>query len=50
MQILTALQQQDPGTLVTAKDVCGERQKMKTEHLDSRSPIETLLDDLSSPD
>src|SRR2546423_5242461 len=49
-QILTALQQQSPDTLVTAQDIRGDRKKIKTEHLDGRTPIETLLDDLSSPD
>jgi len=47
-QIQTALQQRNPDTLVTAKDIRTERKKMKMEHLNGRSPIETLLDDLSS--
>jgi hypothetical protein len=50
MEILTALQQQDPDTLVTAQNVRNDRAKVRAEHLNGRSPIETLLDDLSSPE
>lgn len=50
MQILTALQQQDPDTLVTANDIRSDRLRMKMDHLNGRSPIETLLDDLSLPE
>jgi len=47
-QILTALQQENPDTLVTAKDIRTDRKKIKMEHMNGRSSIETLLDDLSS--
>lgn len=48
IQILTALKQQNEQTLVTGSDIRGERLKIRTEHLNGRSPIETLLDDLTS--
>jgi hypothetical protein len=50
MEILTALRQQYPDTLVTATDIRNDRMKMRAEYLNSRSLIETLLDDLSSPE
>jgi hypothetical protein len=50
MEILTALRQQYPDTLVTATDIRNDRMKMRAEYLNGRSPIETLLDDLSSPE
>ena len=50
MEILTALRQQDPDTLITADNVRTDRQKIRTEHLNGRSSIETLLDDLSTSD
>jgi hypothetical protein len=46
--ILAALQSDDPHTLVTATDIRSERKKIREEHLNGRSPIETLLDDLST--
>ncbi len=48
MQILAALQKEDPDTLVSATDVRGERKAVREKHLNGRSPIETLLDDLST--
>jgi hypothetical protein len=50
MQVLTALQQQDPDTVLTADDVRNDRKKLRREHLNGRSPIEALLDDLSTPE
>ena len=50
MQILTALRQQDPATLLTADNIRTDRKKIRKERLDGRSPIETLLDDLSTSD
>jgi hypothetical protein len=50
MQIMSALQREDPETLVSATDIRNERKALREKHLDGRSPIETLLDDLSTPD
>jgi hypothetical protein len=50
MQILAAIQSEDHDTLVTATDIRGERKKIRERHLDGRSPMEALLDDLSTAD
>lgn len=50
MQIMVALQQDDPNTLVSASDVRNERKAVRRKYLNGRSPIETVLDDLSTPD
>ena len=50
MQILAAIQREDLDTLVTATDVRSERKAIREKHLNGRSPVETLLDDLSSTD
>jgi hypothetical protein len=50
MQILAAIQSEDHDTLVTATDIRGERKKIREKHLDGRSPMEALLDDLSTAD
>jgi hypothetical protein len=48
MQILAAIQREDKDTLVSATDIRSERKAIRRQHLDGRSPIETLLDDLST--
>jgi hypothetical protein len=50
MQIMAAIQKEDPDTLVSATDIRSERKAIREKHLNGRSPIETLLDDLSTPD
>src|SRR5579871_4669902 len=50
IQIMAALQKEDPDTLVSATDIRGERKVIRKKHLNGRSPIETLLDDLSMPE
>jgi hypothetical protein len=50
MEILTALRRENADTLVSAEDIRTDRKKLRREHLNGRSPIETLLDDLSSPE
>src|SRR5579871_3941802 len=49
IQIMAALQE-DPDTLISAADIHGERKVIRENHLNGRSPIETLLDDLSTPE
>lgn len=46
-QIHAAIQQRDPNTFVTARDVYSERKKIRRDLLNGRSSIETLLDNLS---
>jgi hypothetical protein len=48
MQIMAALQKDDPDTLVSATDIRSERKAIREKHLNGRSAIETLLDDLST--
>jgi len=48
MQILAAIQREDKDTLVSATDIRSERKAIREKHLGGRSPIETLLDDLST--
>ena len=50
MQIMAAIQREDPDTLVSATDIRSERKAIRERYLDGRSPIEALLDDLSRPD
>ncbi|KAF2727225.1 hypothetical protein EJ04DRAFT_451777, partial [Polyplosphaeria fusca] len=50
MQILAAIQKEDQDTLVSATDIRSERKTIREKHLNGRSPIETLLDDLSTED
>jgi hypothetical protein len=50
MQIMAAVQKEDPDTLVSATDIYSERKAIRGKHLDGRSPIEALLDDLSTPE
>ena len=47
-EITTALRKEDSSTFVTARDVRNERTAIRAKHLGGRSPIETLLDDLST--
>jgi hypothetical protein len=47
--ILAALQKEDTDTLVSATDIRGERKKIREARLNGRSPIEALLDKLSTP-
>ena len=49
IQIMAALQKEDPDTLVSATDIRSERKAIREKHLNGRSSIETLLDDLSTP-
>ena len=48
MQILAAIQREDKDMLVSATDIRSERKAIREKHLGGRSPIETLLDDLST--
>ena len=48
MQIMAAIQKEDPDILVSATNIRGERKAIREKHLNGRSPIETLLDDLST--
>jgi hypothetical protein len=50
MQIMAAIQKEDPDTLVSATDVRSDRKAIREEQLNGRTPIETLLDDLSTPE
>jgi hypothetical protein len=50
MQILAAIQSKDHNTLVTTTNIRGERKKIREKQLDRRSPMEALLDDLSTAD
>jgi hypothetical protein len=50
MQILAAIQREDQDTLVSATDIRTERKAIREKHLNRRSPVETLLDDLSTAD
>jgi hypothetical protein len=50
MQILAAIQREDQSTVVSATDVRSERKAIREKHLNGRSPIETLLDDLYTAD
>ncbi|KAK7178632.1 hypothetical protein PSPO01_15326 [Paraphaeosphaeria sporulosa] len=50
MQILAAIQKEDQDTLVSATDIRSERKAIREKHLNGRSSIETLLDDLSTRD
>ncbi len=47
-QILTAIQQEYPGTYVTANDIRNDRVVLRASYLDGRTPIEALLDELST--
>jgi len=47
---MAALQKEDPDTLVSATDIRSERKIIREKHLNRRSLIETLLDDLSTPE
>jgi hypothetical protein len=48
MQILAAIQSEDQDTLVFATDIRGERKTIREKKLGGRSPMEALLDDLST--
>ena len=48
MHILTAIKQEDPKSLISATDISSERKTIREKHLNGRSSIETLLDDLST--
>ena len=50
MQILAAIQREDQDTLISATDIRSERKAIREKHLNGRSPVETLLDDLSTAD
>jgi hypothetical protein len=50
MQILAALQSEDQDTLVSVTDIRSERKAIREKHLGGRSPMEALLDDLSTAD
>ena len=50
MQILAAIQKEDQDTLVSATDIRSERKAIRERHLNGRSSIETLLDELSAGD
>lgn len=47
-QILTAIRQKDPDTLITAHDIRNERSAARANALGTRTPVEALLDELSS--
>jgi hypothetical protein len=50
MQILAAIQREDQDTLVSATDIRSERKAIREKHLNRRSLVETLLDNLSTTD
>lgn len=50
MQILAAIQSEDQNTLVSATDIRGDRKAIREKQLDGRSPMEALLDGLSTAD
>ena len=50
IQIMAALQKEDLDTLVSATNICSERKIIREKYLNKRSPIKTLLDDLSTPE
>jgi hypothetical protein len=50
MQILVAIQKEDHDTLVSATDIRSERKAVREKQLSGRSPIEALLDNLSTSD
>lgn len=50
MQILAAIQKEDHDTLVSATDIRSERKAIREKQLSGRSPIEALLDNLSTAD
>ncbi|KAF1935703.1 hypothetical protein EJ02DRAFT_301016, partial [Clathrospora elynae] len=50
MQILAAIQREDQDTLISATNICSKRKAIREKHLNGRSPVETLLDDLSTTD
>jgi hypothetical protein len=50
MQILAAIQREDRDTLISATDIRSERKAIREKQLNGRSPIETLLDELSTTD
>ncbi len=43
IQIMAALQKEDPDTLVSATDIRSERKAIREKHLNGRSPIETSI-------
>ncbi len=47
---MAALQKEDLDTLVSATDISSERKVIRERYLNRRSPIKTLLDDLSTPE
>jgi hypothetical protein len=47
-QIMTAIRQEDPTTYICVSDIRNERKLARKDYLQERSPIETLLDELSS--
>jgi hypothetical protein len=47
-QITTALHQANSSTFITARDIRNERIAIRANYLEDRSPIEALLDDLST--
>jgi hypothetical protein len=49
-QILTAIRQADPETLISSQDIRNERASARAEYLNGRPAIEALLDELSTPD
>ena len=50
MQILAAIQKENEDTLVSATDIRSERKAIRERHLNGRSSVETLLDDLATGD
>ena len=49
-QILTAIRQEDPDTLIAATDIQNDRKAIRSNYLINRTSIEALLDELSSSD
>jgi MULE transposase domain len=47
---MTTLKQDDPQTLISDQDIRNERYTARVKGLNGRTPIEALLDDLSSPE
>jgi hypothetical protein len=47
-QIMTAIRQQDPDTFIAITDICNDRKVIRSNYLGERTPIEALLDELST--
>jgi hypothetical protein len=49
-RIMTTIRQEDPQTFIQAQDIYNERISARADYLNRRSPMEALLDELSTPE